>query len=100
MRGCDRCHCGSIRGEDIASCAISGQDLFVWQLPSLHAYEYYWRLDTDSYLTRDISSDVFKLMQAIDCVDVYRRIRGENSCVVWDLWSTFLRRANMTLSSA
>ncbi|RNF14412.1 alpha-1,2-mannosyltransferase [Trypanosoma conorhini] len=72
----------------------------VWRLPSLDTYEYYWRLDTDSYLTSHVPCDVFKLMRVNHCVYGYRRIRGENPRVVWELWPTFLRWAKVTLSSA
>ncbi|RNF10357.1 alpha-1,2-mannosyltransferase [Trypanosoma rangeli] len=72
----------------------------VWRLPSLDVYEYYWRLDTDSYLTSHVPCDVFKLMQVNHCVYGYRSIRGENPRVVWELWPTFLKWAKAALSPA
>ncbi|KAH9577460.1 Glycosyl transferase [Trypanosoma melophagium] len=71
----------------------------VWQLPSLDSYEYYWRLDTDSYLTKPVPCDIFLLMRVEQCVYGYRRIRGENARVIKELWPAFMKWAETALSA-
>ncbi|KEG07274.1 alpha-1,2-mannosyltransferase [Trypanosoma grayi] len=72
----------------------------VWQLPSLDRYEYYWRLDDDSFLTAPLPCDVFQVMQARQCVYGYRLILKEGREVTVDIWPTFLRWAETKLSVA
>ncbi|ORC93605.1 alpha-1,2-mannosyltransferase, partial [Trypanosoma theileri] len=72
----------------------------VWQLPSLDSYEYYWRLDTDSFLTQAVPCDVFRLMQVNQCVYGYRSIRLDDAEVVKDLWPTFKKWAKTALSTS
>ncbi|ORC93603.1 alpha-1,2-mannosyltransferase, partial [Trypanosoma theileri] len=72
----------------------------VWQLPSLDSYEYYWRLDTDSFLTQAVPCDVFRLMQVNQCVYGYRRIHIDRLKVVKDLWPTFKKWAKTALSTS
>ncbi|ORC93604.1 alpha-1,2-mannosyltransferase, partial [Trypanosoma theileri] len=71
----------------------------VWQLPSLDSYEYYWRLDTDSFLTQAVPCDVFRLMQVNQCVYGYRSLTLDHPNVVKDLWPTFKKWANTALSA-
>ncbi|ORC89110.1 alpha-1,2-mannosyltransferase [Trypanosoma theileri] len=71
----------------------------VWQLPSLDSYEYYWRLDTDSFLTKTVPCDVFRLMHRRQCSYGYRLITLDSVNVVKDLWPTFEKWAVTALST-
>ncbi|ORC85815.1 alpha-1,2-mannosyltransferase [Trypanosoma theileri] len=70
----------------------------VWQLPSLDAYDYYWRLDDDSFLTTYVPCDVFQVMQLHQCSYGYMYIKKDPPSVTKDLWTTFQRWAYSTLT--
>ena len=61
----------------------------VWTLPSLDRYEYYWRLDTDSILTRPVSIDPFQFLVSSRCQYGYNRLKGENPYVLTGLWDAY-----------
>ena len=72
----------------------------VWQRPSMDKYDYYWRLGTDSILTRPVSIDVFRhVFVEIGCEYGYNRLTSETGSVVERLWDTFeawARRDNLS----
>lgn len=61
----------------------------VWRLPSMHRYEYYWRLDTDSILTGPPAVDPFIVMQQRGCDYGFNRLKGENPHVAVGLWDSY-----------
>lgn len=63
----------------------------VWTLPVLNPFEYYWRLDTDAYLTRPVRADPFALMVQRGCQYGFNRLKGDAPGVVIGLWETFLK---------
>lgn len=71
----------------------------VWRLPSLHHYDYYWRLDTDSILTGPPLVDPFVTMQQRQCDYGFNRLKGENPHVAVGLWETFHDWAKSTGST-
>lgn len=62
----------------------------VWLRSSLDEFEYYWRLDTDSILTRPVVIDPFVLVfKQQKCVYGFNRLKGENPHVSTGLFETF-----------
>ena len=59
----------------------------IFNHPALAAYEWYWRLDTDSFLRGRIRYDVFKFMEAKDLWYGYIVMLKEDPEVVKGLWS-------------
>lgn len=72
----------------------------VWQRSSMDKYDYYWRLDTDSILTRPVIVDIFHhVFIERRCEYGYNRLKGENPFVAERLWDTFVawaRRDNLS----
>ncbi|OGW00599.1 MAG: hypothetical protein A2889_04190 [Nitrospinae bacterium RIFCSPLOWO2_01_FULL_39_10] len=58
----------------------------VFQHPSLMDYDYYWRLDTDSFLLKNINYDVFGFMQRNNYIYGYITILKDPPEVVKNLW--------------
>ncbi|KAH9598118.1 Glycosyl transferase [Trypanosoma melophagium] len=71
----------------------------VWQLPSLDGYDYYWRLDDDSFLTTYVPCDVFQVMHWHQCSYGYMYIKKDPPALTKDLWATFQRWAYGALTS-
>lgn len=61
----------------------------VWTLPSMDHYEYYWRLDTDSIITKPVALDPFRYLQQNGCEYGYNRLKGENPYVLHGLYDAF-----------
>ena len=62
----------------------------VWLRQSLDEFEYYWRLDTDSILTRPVLIDPFRLVFVQKkCVYGFNRLKGENPHVATKMFETF-----------
>lgn len=62
----------------------------VWLRKSLDEFEYYWRLDTDSILTRPVLIDPFRLVfLQKKCVYGFNRLKGENPHVATNMFETF-----------
>lgn len=57
-----------------------------FQHPYLKDYDYYWRLDTDSFLLKKINYDVFDFMQRNSYVYGYITILKESPELVKNLW--------------
>lgn len=56
--------------------------------PALKDYNYYWRLDTDSFLLDKINYDIFKFMQERDLEYGYIHIIKDEPDAVKGLWDT------------
>jgi alpha 1,2-mannosyltransferase len=62
-----------------------------WTLPSMDRYDYYWRLDTDSLLTRPVATDPFRhVFVERGCEYAFNRLKGEAPDVATKMWDTFL----------
>lgn len=59
---------------------------FVWRLPSLSEYEYYWRLDADSVLSKPLATDVLAEVADRQCATAYHRIDYVTHRRVFDFW--------------
>lgn len=62
----------------------------VFQHPAISALEYYWRLDTDLFLIRDIKLDPFQWMRSAHLAYVYAATELDAPEVVTGLWATTL----------
>jgi len=62
----------------------------VFQHPAILAIEYYWRLDTDLFLFRDIKLDPFRWMRSAHLDYVYAATELDAPEVVTGLWATTL----------
>jgi hypothetical protein len=68
----------------------------VWTLPSMDRYDYYWRLDTDSVLTRPVLVDPFAhVFLERRCEYGYNFLKGENPHVAQGLYEAFSRWAQL-----
>lgn len=62
----------------------------IFQHPALQDYDWYWRLDTDSFLLQRVGYDVFAAMAAADCDYGYLAVQKEFPEVVVGLWDATL----------
>ncbi len=58
----------------------------IYQNPALKDYDYYWRLDTDSFLLDKIDYDVFRFMQENNYVYGYIDKGSDHPAMVSGLW--------------
>lgn len=58
----------------------------IFQHPALKGYDWYWRLDTDSFLMGKVNYDPFRYMQKKGYVYGYRIIIHESQEVIIGLW--------------
>jgi alpha 1,2-mannosyltransferase len=58
----------------------------IFELDIFQQYEYYWRLDADSFILTDIQFDVFQKMASENKVYGYMVITQEDASVVDGLW--------------
>lgn len=67
----------------------------VWTLPSLDKYDVYWRLDTDSVLTRPVTIDPFvHVFRERRCEYGFNKLKGENMLVATGIYDAFSRWAD------
>jgi hypothetical protein len=62
--------------------------LLVYEEEIFNGLDYYWRLDTDSVFTREISFDIFKRMKENNSVYGYIHITEDRETCVENLWPT------------
>jgi hypothetical protein len=64
----------------------------IFRHPSLKDYDWYWRLDTDSFLLNKIDYDVFRFMQAHNYTYGYMTMLKEPGVVkgLWDLTKKYI----------
>jgi len=60
----------------------------VYLNPILSDYDWYWRLDTDSFILSDISYDIFRFMKARHIIYGYINYRKEDQSVAVGLWDS------------
>ena len=72
----------------------------VWTLPSMSKYEYYWRLDSDSYLTKPIRIDPFLELRRRDCQYGFLSTLHDGPKVVYRMWHTYEVWLNQTKAIA
>jgi len=58
----------------------------IFQHPALKDYDWYWRLDTDSFLLDKIDYDIFRFMQKHNYMYGYIAIQKDHPAVVKGLW--------------
>ena len=56
-------------------------------------YMYYWRLDTDSIITKPLRFDPFAHFAQRSCRYGFNRLKGESPAVATELWPTYRRWA-------
>ncbi|MFZ3060709.1 MAG: hypothetical protein WA102_13365 [Candidatus Methanoperedens sp.] len=59
----------------------------IYQNPALKDYDYYWRLDTDSFLLDKVDYDVFRFMQENNYIYGHIHTGIDNPAVVSGLWN-------------
>lgn len=60
----------------------------IYKEPAFEALDYYWRLDTDSFIPKKINYDVFRLMEEKNYIYGYISIMKDLEEVVEGLWHT------------
>jgi hypothetical protein len=69
-----------------------------WSLPSMDKYKYYWRLDTDSIITKPLRIDPFAHFAKHSCRYGYNRLKGESPAVAVELWATYNKWADQQVA--